>query len=164
VNNPGPNERLLADILGEGVSADFREGLLNEMLQHARRRRRFRQVRGAASALAVLAVLGLLVWDQFPSGRAPAGFPAKPYAVVRTQPLPPTAWVRTKPLAPASLVASVKTGNIVSTPATGSLIRELNDDELLALVPRPVALVRFSPNSAELVFVNQADHDELLRN
>ena len=164
MNDPGPNERLLADILGEGVSADFREGLLNETLHLARRRRRFRQMRGAASALAVLAVLGLLVWHQFPSGRAPLGLPAKPYAVVRTQPLPPAAWVRTKPLAPASLVASVRTSNIVSTPAAGNLIREVNDDELLALVPKPVALVRLGQGAAELVFVNQADRDELLRN
>jgi hypothetical protein len=164
VNNPGHNERLLADVLGEGLSPDFREGLLNETLRLARHRRRFRQVRRAASAMAVLAALGLLVWHQFPSGRAPAGFPTKPYTVVRTQPLPPAAWVRTQPLAPASLVASVKTGNVVSTAAAGSLIHEVNDDELLALVPKPAALVRHGPGSAELVFVNQSDRDELLRN
>ena len=71
MNEPGHNERLLADVLGEGVSADFREGLLSETLRLARRRRRFRQVRNAASALAVLVVLGLLVWHQFPSGQNP---------------------------------------------------------------------------------------------
>jgi hypothetical protein len=42
-------------------------------------------------------------------------------------------------------------------------IREIDDDELLALVPRPAALVRHGPRSAELVFVNLVDRDELLR-
>ena len=74
-NDPGHNDRLLADVLNEGVAADFREGLLNETLRLARRRRGFRQVRRAASALAVLVGVGLLVWHQFPSGRGPAVLP-----------------------------------------------------------------------------------------
>ena len=93
MNEPRHNERLLADVLGEGVAADFRDGLLNETLRLARRRRRFRQVRGAASALAVLAAFGLLVWHEFPSSPRRMALPAKPYALVRTQPLPPAAWV-----------------------------------------------------------------------
>ncbi|MCX6926958.1 MAG: hypothetical protein NT154_27685, partial [Verrucomicrobia bacterium] len=157
MNDSGPNERLLADILGEGVAADFREGLLHEALHLARRRRRFRQMRGAASALAVLAGLGLLVWHPFPSGRAPESSPAKPYTIVRTQPLPPAALVRTAPLSPACFVATMKTGNIVATAEAGTPIREINDDELLALVPKPAALVRFGPHTAELVFVDPAD-------
>ena len=108
MNDPRHNERLLADVLGEGISADFREGLLNETLRLARRRRRFRQARRAASALAVLVGLGLLVWHQFPSNLGPTGLPAKPYALVRTQPLPPAAWVATRPLSPANLVASAE--------------------------------------------------------
>ena len=32
------------------------------------------------------------------------------------------------------------------------------------LVPKPAALVRFSPHSAELVFVNEVDRQELLGN
>ena len=35
---------------------------------------------------------------------------------------------------------------------------------LLALVPKPAALVRHGPHSAELVFVSTVDRDELLRN
>lgn len=164
MNDPGQNERLLADILGEGVAADFREGLLNQTLHLARRRRRFRQMRGAASALAVLVGLGLLVWHQFPSGRAPESLPAKLYTIVRTQPLPPAAWVSTQPFSPAQLVATTRTSNIVATAGAGTPIREINDDELLALVPKPAALVRFSPHTAELVFVDPADREALLRN
>ena len=163
MNDPGPNERLLADILGEGVSADFREGLLNETLRLAQRRRRFRQMQGAALTLAVLVGLGLLVWHQFPSGLDPAGLPAKPYAIVCTQPLPSAALVRTTPLSPAYFVATTRTGNIVTTAGAGAPTREINDDELLALVPKPAALVRFNPHAAELVFVDPADREALLR-
>jgi hypothetical protein len=41
-------------------------------------------------------------------------------------------------------------------------LRELSDDELLALAPAPAALVRVGPHSAELVLANQSDGD--LRN
>ena len=61
--------------------------------------------------------------------------PAKPYALIRTQPLPPAAWVATRPLSAARLVASAKNGNIVVIAKTGVPVREINDDELLALVP-----------------------------
>ena len=164
MNDLGHNERLLADVLGEGGAADFREGLLHETLRLARRRRRVRQVRRTASALAVLVGLGFLVWRHSPSGLSPAPVPAKPYALVRTQPLSPTAWVATRPLSRANLVVSASTGNIVVTAQAAVPVREINDDDLLALLPRPAALVRYGPHSAELVFVNAADRDELLRN
>jgi len=164
MSDPTHKERLLADVLGEGLSADFRTGLLDETLRLARRRRRVRQLRGVASALAVLAALGVLVWLRIPPGRAPAGLPAKPYTLVRTQPLPPAAWVETVPLPASSIVASVETGHIVLTAEAGVRVRDLTDDELLAMVPKPAALVRFGPHSAELVFVNQTDQDKLLRN
>ena len=164
MNNPRHHERLLADVLGEGVSADFRAGLLNETLRLARRRRRVRQVRAAAAALAVLVVLAFLVWHQIPSCRSPEALPAKPYTIVRTQPLPPTAWVVTRALPAASLVASVPTESVVLTAKSGVRAREIDDDELLALAPKPAALVRCGLHCAELVFVNQDDRDELLRN
>ena len=154
MNDPGHNEHFLSDVLSEGIPADFREGLLNQTLRLARRRRRFRQVRRSASALAVLGGLGLLVWQRLPSTLRPTGLPAKPYALIRTQPLPPAAWVATKPLSTANVVASATTGNIIVTAKAGVPVREINDDELLALVPEPAALVRFGPHSAELVFAN----------
>src|ERR1039458_965474 len=164
MNDPRQNERLLTDVLSEGSSVDFREGLLNQTLRMARRRRHFRQAQQAASALAVFVGIGLLVWRHVPSAIGPASLPAKPYALVRTQPLPPAAWVATRPLSPANLLVSTRLGSIV-IPAKASVpVREINDDELLALVPKPAALVRHGPHSAELVFVNLADRDELLRN
>ena len=157
------NERLLADVLGEGITADFREGLLRETLRLARRRRRFRRVRGAASVLALVAALGLLLWHLSPPGRGPAGVPSKPYLLVRTQPLPQAAWVATKPFPRAGIVSSAATSQIVFTTKAASLVHEITDDELLALVPRPAALVRHGPHLAELVFVSAEDRDELLR-
>jgi hypothetical protein len=159
------NDRLLTDVLGEGVAADFRAGLLDQTLRLARRRRHFRQVRAAAPALAVLAALALMVvWHRIPAGRRSASLPAKPYTLVRTQPLPAAAWVMTSPLSPARLISSASSGSIVLTATSDARARQLNDDELLALVPRPAALVRRGPHSAELVFVNQEDREALLRN
>jgi hypothetical protein len=156
VNDPGHNEHLLRDVLSEGISADFREGLLKQTLRLARRGRRFREARRTASALAVVVGLGLLVWHRLPSNLRSIGFPAKPYTIVRTHPLPPAAWVATRPISPATLVASAKTGNTVVTANTGVSVRELNDDELLTLAPKPAALIRFGPHSVELVLVDLA--------
>ena len=164
MNDPMQYERLLTDVLSEGSSVDFREGLLNQTLRLARRRRHFRQARRVTSALAVLVGLGLLVWHRLPSNLLPTSVPTKPYAFVRTQPLPPAAWVATSPLSPANLLVSVRTGSIVITAKASVPVREINDDELLALVPKPAALVRHGPHSAELVFVSTVDRDELLRN
>ncbi len=163
MDRPDHNERLLADVLGEGVSADFREGLLGETLRLARRRRHVRHVRRAASALAILVALGLLVWHQVPSGRGPAPLPAKPYTLVLTQPLPPSAWLVTKPFPPDRTIATVSSDHIVLTATARVRVRELTDDELLALAPKPAALVRLGRHSAELVFVNAKDQEELLR-
>ncbi len=163
MSDPGHKEPLLADILGEGIPAGFRENLLNETLRLARRRRRARQVRGAVSAWAVVAALGLALWHLSQPAGGPLTVPAKPYRLVRTQPLPRLAWVDTKPFPAADLVASVATRQIVVTAVAGRLVREIDDDELLALVPKPAALVRYSRHSAELVFVSAEDRDELLR-
>ena len=164
MNKPSQRRRLLADVLGEGISADFRQGLLRETLHLAQRRRRVRQVRSTVSVLAVLAAFGLLVWHQLPSGRIPFALPARPYALVRTQPLPSVAWVETRPFPASSIIASARTDHIILTAKAGVQVRALTDEELLAAVPKPAALVRFSPHSAELVFVNEVDRQELLGN
>ncbi len=159
MTEPGHNERLLTDVLGEGGGVDVREALLHETLRVVRRRRHFRQVRAVGTALAVLVALGLLVWDHPRPGRGPAAVPAKPYILVRTYPLPPAEWVETKPLPASCIIASVRTDHVITTAQAGARVRDLTDDELLALAPKPAALVRFGPHSAELVFVKQEDSD-----
>jgi hypothetical protein len=164
VNDREQNGSLLTDVLGEGIATDVRDGLLHETLRLARRRRRFRQGRRAASALAVLIGLGLLAGRYLSQGPGSASLPIRPYTLVRTQPLPLADWIVTKPLSPAQLVVSASLDNIVVTAKAGMPVRELSDDELLALAPKPAALVRFGPHSAELVLVSTADRNELLRN
>ncbi len=114
--------------------------------------------------LAVLIGLGLLVGRYLPQSPGRASLPIRPYTLVRTQPLPAADWVVTRPLSPANLVVSASVGNIVVTAKAGMPVRELNDDELLALAPKPAALVRFGPHSAELVFVNRDDTEASQRN
>ena len=89
--------------------------------------------------------------------------PTKPYALVHTESLPLAACVVTRPLSPENLLVSVRLRNIVTTAMASVPIREINDDELLALAPKPAALVRRGPHSAELVFVSAVDRDKLLR-
>jgi hypothetical protein len=163
MDNAPYNEPLLADVLGEGVSADFRAGLLGQTLRLACRRRRIRQIRSAAAALAVLTAFGFLVWHHLPRPPARRSFPARPYTWVDTQPLPPASWVGTRPLPVVSLLASGSTRTtIVASASAKERAREINDDELLALAPGPAALVRRGPHSAELVFVSQAAHHDPL--
>jgi hypothetical protein len=163
VNNPEHTERLLADVLGEGFSAGFRDDLLSATLRRARRRRQWRQGRRVASAFAVLAVLALASWRTVSPSPGPADLPAKPYLLVRTQPLAASALLITQPLSPSRLVASAPTAEIVVTAVAGMKVRNLSDEELLALAPQPAALVRFGPHSAELVFVSREDGEEKLQ-
>jgi hypothetical protein len=163
VSDIGRNE-LLGEVLNEGSGLGFREGLFQQTLKLVRRRRRIRKLQQGASLVAVLAGLGCLIWYQVLPLRVPAGMPARPYAMVRTQPLSQAAWVTTQPLVPERLITTAKTGNVVVTAMAASPVRELNDDELLELAPQPAALVRFGPHNAELVFVEQADHGVPLRN
>jgi hypothetical protein len=161
--DPLHNERLLADVLGEGASPDFRAGLLNDTLRLACRRRHVRQLRRAVPALALLAALGLLVWHQAFPGRRPISLPSKPYTLVLTRPLPPSCWISTQPLSPNSLVASSKAQNIILTAVAGRKVDDISDEELLALAPKPAALVRFGPHSAELVLVNREEREAKLQ-
>ena len=157
------DEPLLSDILSEGMAAGFREGMLNQTLRLARRRRRGHQMRRAAAALAVVAMSGLLVWHILPLKERQAGFAAKPYALVRTQTLPPEEWVVTKPLPVTSMIASLPPMEIIITERARIPVERLSDDELLALAPQPAALVRFGPHNAELVLVGEDAAKELLR-
>jgi hypothetical protein len=165
MNCPADKDQLLTDVLADESSGGFRAALLTETLGLARRRRRFRQVGRAASGLAIFVGLAVLVWRNLPSPVVTPESAGKGYTIVRSQLLRPAALVNTQPLAPSRLVTSARSADTVRTAPGGGQIREIDDAELLALVgPKPVALVRQAPHSAELVFVNPADRDELLRN
>jgi hypothetical protein len=165
MNQPRDKERLLADVLADESAAGFREALLSETLGLVRWRRRARQVWRAASGLALVAALGVLVSRSLPPTAVAPGTDGRGYAVVVSRPLPPTALVVTQPFAADRIVASVGNAQIVQTASSRESVREIDDIELLELVaPKPAALVRLAPHSAELVFINPADEEELFRN
>jgi hypothetical protein len=157
VIDPRNNERLLSDVLGEGAGDGFREALLRETLRQAGRRRRMRQGRRIGLALAAVMGLGVLAWWFFPAGGRSARL-GRPYRIVRTAPLSPGAWVETKPLGAGRQVATAGTAVAVVTSQKSGLVRQLSDEDLLALaLPRPAVLVRRGPHSAELVFTDVPD-------
>ena len=157
MNEASDRETLLNDILSERDPVDLRDALLSRTLHHVRRRRIFHRVRRASSVLAAAAALGFLVWRlALPNAPGPQQ-PGRPYALVRTQPLPASALVKTQPLVPASLVASIASPKIViiATHLQDPFYREIDDAELLALAGTNAAvLVRLGPHSAELVFAS----------
>jgi len=155
MNDHADKERLLSDVLAEETS--FREALLENTLRLARRRRHARQARQTFLSLALLLGVSFLARRALtPPGRSSE--PAKAYVVVRTQPLPQQALMHTHALPASSLVASIPPINILTTAGAGYRVREIDDEELLALAkPTPVVLVRYSPHQAELVFPNSSD-------
>jgi hypothetical protein len=165
MNQPRDKERLLADVLADESAAGFRETLLSEPLGLVRRRRRARQAWRAAWGLALVAALGVLVWRSLPPTAVAPGTEGRGYAVVVSRPLPPTALVVTRPFAADRIHAPVGNTQIVQTASSRESVREIDDIELLELVaPKPAALVRLAPHSAELVFINPADEEELFQN
>jgi hypothetical protein len=158
-------DKLMADVLGEDSDPALREVLLGQTLRLARRKRRLRRLRQATPAVLAMVVLLLITARLFrPGPSTPAG-PDHPYAIVRTQPLKVTALVTTKPLAAASLVQTAHSVAMVSTAPGASLVRELSDEELLKFTDGlPVVLIRQNNHAAELVFVNPADREALMRN
>src|SRR5438105_15066241 len=98
MNESSEHEDLLLDVLAEESEPGFREALLGQTLKLVRRRRRFRTVWRATSTITVFAGLVLLVWRFLPAPPPISPQPsAKPYVLIRTQPLPPGAVVQTSP-------------------------------------------------------------------
>jgi hypothetical protein len=158
MNQPTDNDRLLADALTDTAPAGFRDALLGETLRWARRRRRFRQTRRAAAMLVMLSALSFLVWLTVPRHPVVRPPPLISCKIISTEPLSASAIIATQPFSADRLVASVPTANVIRTTATSGEFREIDDDDLLALVaPRPAALIRFGPHSAELILVNPED-------
>lgn len=168
MNRRTDNNDLLADVLAETAPADFRDALLGETLRLVRRRRRWRQTRQAAEIFAVVSLLTVLAWQNFPEQAGvskPAAKKSAPvnYKLVRTQRLPENSIITTRQFSGGQLVASISTVIQVSTASGG--FRQINDDELLALISgTPAVLIRTGPHSEELVFANPEDQKDFLKN
>ena len=160
MNRRTDNERLLADVIAGESDAGFHEALLDETLRLVRRRRRFRQARRAAIAVVLLAGLATMVWQRLPTHVVAPGAKKGSYAIIRTQPLPRSALVATRRFPADQLVASIAMKHIVETSTARRLYRDVDDDELLAmLAPKVAALVRLGPNREELIVLDQAGQE-----
>src|SRR5689334_9269614 len=151
--SPSRDNPLLSDVLGEDSDSAFREGLLNHALQRVRLRRRFRKARQVAHASLVVA--GLVVASIHLLVRKPSQSKgvAPSYLQIATQPLGANAVVSTVEDHSIALISSTPAGGIevVATSEKTGLVRQLDDDQLLALLPSPALLVRRAPHLAELV-------------
>lgn len=147
-----PNKRLLSDILAEDADSDFRGALLDHTLFFVRRKRRFRKVRNGA--FASLALIGLaLASFHFLGSKPTLTKRAEPsYVLITTQPLPADAVVSTGRDQSVATVSSSPMINFVTTGNTAPVLRQLDDEELLALLPSPALIVRRGPHLAEVVF------------
>jgi hypothetical protein len=161
MNRPTDNERLFTDALADAGPEGWREQLLGETLRLARRRRQFRQMRYGGIAVGIILLLALWLMPRNASHHTATQAAVETYRLIETQPLPANEIVATQPFA-GQIVASVPATSVITTAQSGDGLRELSDDELLALAPAPAALVRVGPHSAELVLANQSDGD--LRN
>jgi hypothetical protein len=158
------NERLLKDVLADEAVDGFREALLSETLRHARNRKKGRQARRIGSVLVVLAAATLLIWRNLPQPRTRQPQPAFAppplnYQLTQTQPTPAPMLIETRPMSDRLVVSSLETANVIRTTATSGGFREIGDGELLALAPKPAALVRRSPHDAELILPKSADEE-----
>ena len=158
MNRRTDNDRLFADALADAGPSGFRESTLGETLRLARRRRQFRQVRRGGIALGIALLLAISFRPRTASQRAKTGNTPPGYTLVETQPLPANAIVETKPFTGA-IVVSAPTASVITTAQAGDGLRELTDDELLALAPAHAALIRLGPHSAELVFEDPRKSD-----
>lgn len=152
--SPERNKPLLSGVLAEDTRADFREALLDHTLRIVRRKRRFRKVRQGAYASLMVVALALISFHFFIS-KPPAPKRLEPsYTLVLTQPLPASAVLSTSRDHSVAAISTLPTVEWIATGESSPILRQLNDDQLLALLPSPALLVRRGPHNAELVFAD----------
>ena len=161
MNRNPDHDRLLNDVLSQGTPEDFREAILNETLHLAGNRRRARRAWRVGGVVAVLALFAIAFWRIAPSRSAKVRPRETTYQLVSTAPLFDSRIVSTRPLTAGQMVVSIPSVIVISTTHVGFDIREINDDELLAIAPQPAALVRLGPHDVQLVIVRRDDHPEL---
>ncbi|MHB8523088.1 MAG: hypothetical protein ACYDH9_20345 [Limisphaerales bacterium] len=154
-------ENLLDDVFADAVSPAWRDALLEQTLRQVRRKRRLRR---ASQGMALVAVVAVLIAGSFgvwrtvqPSWlRVVTGRGA--LEMVTSRPLRPGMLVETRPGA-ARLVATTP-GTVAFVESTRSSFREINDEELLALLNgHPAVLIKRGPNDAELILLNPEDRN-----
>ncbi|MGD0016170.1 MAG: hypothetical protein ABSC38_01440 [Verrucomicrobiia bacterium] len=169
MKQPTKTERLLDEVLAETISADFSQGLLEQTLHQARRRRRIRHLRQGLLMLAALGALPFWLWHLKTSApvqnteeirSAPQMAPA--FVVVKTRPLSPGMLVETQTGLATTISTTPSAITLVATRPADQSFRLLDDDQLLALVAdQPAAMVRLGPHDATLIITDQILQDGL---
>ena len=156
MNERRETERLLNDVL-DGA-AEWRGELLAQTLRQVRRRTRVRRARSALATVALLAIVSVAVWRSRPPSSPSARMTKPDLIVIYSRPLDASMIVRTRPNSVSVVASSESTFNLVETGARKSLVREIDDEGLLALFAgKAVVLVRPGPNQAELIFLHPED-------
>ena len=155
-HEPDPN-RLLDDILGEISPPHFRAEMLERTLKQVRRQRQLRQLNHGLLAAAVIMVAGFMAWRIYaPRSQRPA-LPIAMVNLVSSRPVSPSMIVESNTNFVHTITSLGTTVAIVQTQTSHPEMRELNDDELLAMVNgQPALLVRRAPHQAELLIVDAA--------
>jgi len=148
---------LLDDVLAEAAPADFERALLDGTLRAVRHRRRVRRSCRGLAVVGILAGIAVAVWNALlPTTSVNLVRPA--LHIVSSQPLPASMVIGTGPGGVAVVTSSLATVLVVETGSIQDPFKEINDEQLLALVEgRPAALVRKGPHQAELLFLNPED-------
>jgi hypothetical protein len=151
--NSDSEDPLLDDVLSEGAAGSFRQALLENTLRAVRRRRRFQKAgRGFLAAAAFFAVVALF------RTASPAASTVK---IVRTKPLPSSMIVTTRRDSVVEITSSQLTCHVVETRKPLERLKEINDDQLLALTAGlPAALIRDEANQVRLVFSDSPPEQE----
>src|SRR5437764_5476028 len=145
------NKRLLSGVLAEDSDSEFLTVLLDHTLQIVRRKRRFRKARNVAYASLMVTAVAFVSFHFLSSKPAISKRFETPYLLVRTEPLPANAVVTTTQGHSMKVIASSPAVEMtrVATSQHAGMLRQLDDDELLALLPSPALLVRRGPHLAE---------------
>jgi hypothetical protein len=154
------SDPLLDDVLAEAIPGAFRNELLEQMLNQVRRRTRVRRWSQRALVIALAASTWLLSRSGPPPSESMVPR-SSAVRIVQSQPLDVRMIVETRPGAVTAIDSPAAAVAVVATEPGNELVREIDDDQLLALVAGPVAvLVRPSAGQAELLFINPEDEKD----
>lgn len=162
MKNENEHGRLMDDILEEIAPPAFRAELLDRILKQAQRRNRMRRWNNGVFTTAVIAVIGLFAWRMHVPEKGKQEQPLSGLTVVTSKPLAASMAVESNPGSVTVISSFPSTITVVETSPSAHDYRELNDEELLAMVAgTPSVLVRLGPHQAELLVVDASTHAAL---
>jgi len=148
-------EQLLDDLLEDAAPPEFRAALMDKTLRSARRRQRARYFNMALIATVVAGIFLFSFWKMREPAILSDRIRQSDPMVVGSKPLLPGQIVITHLDPVEEFVSSISTVAEVQTSGSSGPYKEINDQQLLALLSdRPAVLVRHGPHQAELIFLD----------